>query len=78
MKSFEQKVKEGTIITFFKGTGWNYFYEKARTGKIRLGRFYANGHINSNFHTTNWGEYEIPTSFENCEFDYENIVRVQC
>lgn len=34
--------------------GWNYFVELVSTGRLRFGRYYTNGHQNSNEQRTRW------------------------
>ncbi len=80
MRDFEQKVKNGTITTFFRGSGWNFFFEKAKTGSVRIGRFYTNGHVNSNFETLKWRNPEklsLPTDFNEAESTYANFLKTQ-
>ena len=48
-------------------SGWNYFYETASTGKIRVGRYYSNGHVNSNETHSNWFNGDAPANSEQCE-----------
>lgn len=79
MRNFEQKVKNGTITTFFKGSGWNFFFEKATTGSVRIGRFYTNGHVNTSFETTKWmqlDKMQMPTNFNDAECTFANLRRL--
>lgn len=48
--------------------GWNYFFEIAKTGAIRVGRYLTNGHVNGRDHVTRWGVTKTaPTSSEECD-----------
>ena len=50
------------------GYGWNYFFDVAKNGAIRVGRYWTNGAININEQTTRWGvTKKAPESGIDCD-----------
>lgn len=78
MKNFKANdpdfFKQENLTTFHAtGYGWNYFYINNAPNGIQVGRYFTNGHNNSQGTISQDVKYKAPKDWEECEAIYNAL-----